>query len=287
MKREQMKESVLRYLFMAVGCFFYAMSLDLFLIPNSIVGGGVTGAATLLNILFGFGVGLLTMALNLPILLAGLKTEGLAFIIRCLVTNTLLSVMIDVFSFLPAITENPILASVYGGVCQGVAIGIFYRTRMSSGGTELLGRILLSRFPGLSIGTMIAILDGIVVVTGAVVLKTPENVLYALIVIFISARLSDTIVTGLNRAKMCYIITDHPEEVSRVLLAHSPRGVTNVSGTGMYTHTPRGVLMTVVKRHQLVELKRLVQSADALAFVIVSETTEVLGKGFQEMGPQK
>ena len=287
MQWQQVKRAVPRYLYMAVGCLFYAMSLDLFLIPNSIVGGGVTGTATLLNLLFGFGVGFLTMVLNLPILLAGLKTEGAAFIARCLVTNTLLSVMIDAFSFLPAMTRSPVLAAVYGGVCQGIAIGIFYRTRMSSGGTELLGRLLLARFPGLSIGTMIAVLDGIVVVTGAVVLKTPENVLYALIVIFISARLSDTIVTGLNRAKMCYIITDHPEEVSRVLLSHSPRGVTNISATGMYTHAPRGILMTVVKRHQLVELKRLVQLADAQAFVIVSETTEVLGKGFQEMGSKK
>lgn len=269
-----------RYFFMVIACFCYAMSLDLFLVPNSIVAGGITGAATLGNILSGIGVGVITIVLNIPILFLGLKTQGIYFIIRCFITTTLLGIFVDFFSLLPAMTSNHILAALYGGILQGIGIGLFYKYSVSSGGTELLGRILRIAFPAVSIGTMIAILDSIIVVAGAIVLKTPENVLHALIVIFVSAKVSDTIVTGLSKAKLCYIITDYPDKISKVLLASSPRGVTDIQAVGMYTKTSHHILMTCVKPYQLIQVKKLIQEQDENAFVIVGETTEVLGKGF-------
>ena len=281
--KEKWKQEILRYLAMLVGCFFYALCLDLFLVPNHIVGGGVTGIATLGNILFQWNVGIVSILLNIPILLLGLKTQGLPFIIRCFITNTMLGIFTDLLAFLPSITYNPLLAAMYGGLAQGIAMGLFVRFSMSSGGTELLGRVIHHGLPQIGIPAWIAILDGMIVLTGAIVMKNPENVLYALILIFISTKVSDMVLTGLNRAKLCYIITEHPEEVSRCLLANSPRGVTNLTGKGMYSGTPRGVLLTCVKSHQLTEMKRLVRSVDEAAFVIVSETTEVRGKGFESM----
>ncbi|MBC8570771.1 YitT family protein [Zongyangia hominis] len=283
MTKEKWKQEILRYLFMLIGCFFYALCLDLFLVPNHIVGGGVTGLATLGNILFHWNVGTVAILLNIPILLLGLKTQGWVFIVRCFITNMVLGIFTDLFAFLPSITQNPLLAAMYGGLAQGVAIGLFVRFAVSSGGTELLGRVIHHGLPHIGIPTWIAILDGIIVLTGAVVMKNPENVLYALILIFIATKVSDTVITGLNRAKLCYIITERPDEVSRTLLENSPRGVTNLSGKGMYSGTPKGVLLTCVKSHQLVELRRLVRSVDEEAFVIVSETTEVRGKGFESM----
>ena len=279
-KKKQRKKALLRYLGAVVACFCYAMSLNLFIVPNGIVGGGMSGLATLINILTGVGVGLLTMLFNLPVLLMGLKSKGLAFILRCFVTNALLSVMVDAFSFLPSLTDNPLLASIYGGLLQGISIGMFFRCSVSSGGTELLARILQPHFPGLSLGSMLGILDGIIVLTGSFVLRNPQNVLHALIVIFISSQVSDKIITGLNRAKMCYIITEKADEVGEALIKNSPRGVTNLSGVGMFSKAKKNVLMTVVKRHQLMQLKKLVSGVDPCAFVIVSDTTEVLGNGF-------
>lgn len=281
MGNSKLKREVIRYFFMVVACACYAVGLDMFLIPHNIIGGGIAGAATLINILSGISVGVLSIALNTPILLMGLKTQGAKFILRCFITTTILGIFTDAFAFLPSITDNPLLAAMYGGVAQGIGIGIFVKYSVSSGGTELLGRIIHHKVSAIGIPTLIAILDGMVVIAGAIVLRNPENVLYALILIFISTRISDTIITGLNRAKLCYIITDHPDEVSKRLLHNSPRGVTNIAGTGMYTHAPRGVLLTCVKSHQLEQTKRLVSEVDKDAFVIVSETTEVRGKGFE------
>lgn len=280
MNRERLYKEGTRYFFMLLGSLCYGLSLNWFLVPNNIVGGGVVGLSTLISIKTGLGTGTLSIMLNMPILLLGLKTQGWRFIVRCFITNLCIGVATDALAFLPPLTDNLILASAYGGLLQGIAIGFFIRYLVCSGGTELLARVLQRKIRGVGIPGILAALDGVIVLVGAIALKNPENVLHALILIFISAKVSDTIVTGLSRAKLCYIITDHPAEVAELLLQNSPRGVTNISGTGMYTKTPHGVLMTCVKSRQLAQLKELVKAADESAFVIVSETTEVRGKGF-------
>ena len=163
---------------------------------------------------------------------------------------------------------------------QGVAIGLFIKFEMSSGGTELLGRITFHLIPVFSIATHVAFFDGLVVVLGAIVLKNPENVLYALILIFVSAKVSDIIVLGLNKAKLCYVISDKAEEIGDYLIHHSPRGITFLRGEGMYSKTEKGVLLTCVKNYQIQSLKSTVKSIDEHAFIIVGEATEVYGKGF-------
>ena len=282
LKEIDWKTEIERYFFMLVACVLYALAMNLFVVPNKIVSGGITGAATLVNILTGISIGIVTVALNLPILLMGLKTQGLGFIIRCFITNAALGDMIDLLSFLPAMTTNPLIAAIYGGVLQGLAIGLFYRYSMSSGGTELLGRVICKYVQGISPAKMISLLDAVIVVTGAFALKNPENVLMALIMIFLNAKVSDMIITGTDYAKMCYIITDKPEEVSQALMSNS-RGITNLSGIGMYTKTERHVLMTVIKKSQFIGFKKTVRTVDPKAFVIVSEAAEVLGNGFKSI----
>jgi uncharacterized membrane-anchored protein YitT (DUF2179 family) len=154
---------------------------------------------------------------------------------------------------------------------------------MSSGGTELLGRITHNVLPFGSIATHVAIFDGLVVVLGAVLLANPENVLYALILIFVSAKLSDMVVYGFTKSKMCYIITEKAEEIAEFLISHSPRGVTMVQGEGMYSKRDKGVLLTCVKNNQVVALKNSIKMLDEDAFVIVSDANEVYGKGFKNI----
>lgn len=284
-KKIIVKDSVKRYLFMIIGCISYALSLRIFLIPNRIVGGGVSGAASLIEILTQIPAGYFILAINVPILIAGFKLMGWRFIVRCLITTAALSgftnlLGLPVFDFLQDITHDPVLAALYGGILQGVGIGFFIRFEMSSGGTELLGRITHSVLPVFSIATHVAVFDGLVVIIGAVVLKNPENVLYALILIFVSAKVSDIIVLGLNKAKLCYVITEKPLEISEFLIHHSPRGITLLKGEGMYSKTEKDVLLTCVKNHQITQLKSVVKSIDEHAFVIVTEATEVYGKGF-------
>lgn len=272
------------YLFMIIGCAFYALSTAMFLSPMGIVAGGVSGLAVLVNIASkdAISIGLVILLVNVPILLMGLKMQGLKFIINCFLTVACLSGLTDLFSQLvKPITTNPLLASVYGGIAQGVGIGCFIRYKVSSGGTELLGRVIQRFIPFVTIATWVAILDAIVVLAGTFILENPENVLYALIIIFLSAKVSDMIVIGIDRAKLCYIITDKAEQISQTLIEQSPRGVTLIEGKGMYTHVNHGVLMTCIKTKQLPQLKEIVQSIDENAFVIIGEASEVRGKGFK------
>ena len=284
MKKEKVLKEIKRYFFMVVGCFCYALSLQTFLIPNKIVGGGVSGAASLIEILSGLPAGLFIVLLNIPILIFGFKLMGWKFIVRCFITTACLGLATEILSwFVPPITDNPILAAAYGGVLQGIGIGLFIKFETSSGGTELLGRITQHVLPVGSIATHVAVFDAIVVIVGAITLRNLENILYALILIFISVKVSDLIVLGLNKAKMCYIITTKAEEISDFLISHSPRGITLVQGQGMYTKAPKEVLLTCVKNSQVAHLKSWIKQLDEDAFVVVTDATEVYGKGFMHI----
>lgn len=272
------------YVFMLVGCIMYALSTRLFLAPNSIVAGGVSGLSVLINLINEkIPIGLISIAINVPILVAGIKFQGWKFIYRCLVTIVTLGVVTDIFEVLPALTPDGVLASLYGGVCQGIAIGLFVRFEFSSGGTELLGR-LISRFVKvLKIPVCVGILDAIIVIAGAIVTKNPANMLYALIVVFVSTKVSEIILVGLEKSKLCFIISEKGEEIAKTLLEKSPRGVTMINGEGMYTHSEKNVLLTCVKNAQLTQLKQIVKDVDENAFIIINDSVEVRGKGFQNL----
>ncbi len=278
------RESI-RFTAMLVGCALYAISVDCFLVCNGIVGGGVSGLASLIYLLTDHkvSIGLMTIVINIPILLLGLKQMGWKFMLRCLLTIGILSLFNELFISFPALTSNRILAAVYGGILGGVGIGIFIKFKVSSGGTELLGREIRNLLKVFSIPFWTAILDGIIIISGAIALRDPENIFYALIFIFVSAKASDIIIMGINRSKLCYIITDFGKDISEYLLKHSPRGITLLEGTGMYTGQKKDVLLTCVKPRQIDQLKAVVRQMDEHAFVIVGDANEVIGKGFQDM----
>ncbi len=275
-----------RYMFMVLGCFSYSLSLRSFLIPNDIVGGGVSGAASLIEMLTGLPAGLFIVLINLPILVLGFRLMGWRFILNCFITTATLggtTELLTIFGDNLVFCDDKILAGLYGGILQGIGIGLFIKYEMSSGGTELLGRITHNVLSFGSIATHVAVFDGMVVLLGAILLKNPENVLYALILIFVSAKLSDMVVYGFTKSKMCYIITEKAEEIADFLISHSPRGVTMVQGEGMYSKTDKGVLLTCVKNNQVVALKNSIKMLDENAFVIVSDANEVYGKGFKNI----
>ena len=287
MNKKILVKETKRYLFMMLGCLSYALSLQAFLIPNEIVGGGVSGAASLINILTGYPAGVFIIVINVPILVLGFKLMGWKFILRCFITTVTLGLATELWEIIlkntPILTEDKILASLYGGVLQGVGIGLFIKYETSSGGTELLGRLTHHVLPFFTIAIHVALFDGLVVVLGAICLRELENILYALILIFVSAKVSDMLVYGFSKAKLCYIITEKAEEISDFLISHSPRGVTKVDGEGMYTKTSKGILMTCVKNNQVVALKASIKDLDENAFVIVCDANEVYGKGFHHI----
>lgn len=283
-KRVVVKE-VVGYFYMLIGCAFYALSTVLFLAPNQIVAGGVTGLSVLINIINNkIPIGTISIIINIPILILGLKYFGWTFVFKCLLTVTVLGVTTDIFDlFLPLMSEDKLLASLYGGVCQGIGIGLFVRYKFSSGGTELFGRVI-SRWTRISnIPVFVGILDAIIVVLGAIITKSPDNMLYALIVVFVSTKVSEVILVGLEKAKLCIIISDKSEEIAKTLVKNSPRGVTMLDGIGMYTNQHHNVLLTCVKNRQLAQLKDIVRYIDSKAFIIINDSIEVRGKGFKDI----
>ncbi len=272
------------YLFMLLGCIAYGISTSLFLAPNSIVAGGVTGLSVLISLLNEkIPVGMVSIAINLPILIFGIKFQGWKFIMRCLLTVATLGIVTDLLAFFPCLTTDGVLSSLYGGICQGVGIGLFVRYQFSSGGTELLGRLISRFIKSLNIPVCVGILDGAIVVLGAIVTKNPANMLHALIVVFVSTKVSEIILVGLEKSKLCIIITDKGKEISETLLKNSPRGITMLDGQGMYTQTDHNVLLTCVKNPQLPQLKQIVKTIDPRAFMIVNESVEVRGQGFKSL----
>ena len=280
-----------RYAFMVLGCLSYALSLKAFLEPNEITAGGVSGAASLIHIVTNLPTGLFIALINIPILILGWKKMGWAFIVRCLITTACLSLATEFWALvLPKaevlqekLTDDGVLSSLYGGILQGIGIGLFIKYETSSGGTELLGRLTYGLIPVGSIASQAAILDGVVILTGAFVLGRLENVLFALILIFVSTKVTDLLVMGMGKSKLCYIITQKAEEISDFLIHHSPRGVTLINGEGMYTKTPKGVLLTCVKFNQVASLKLWIKQLDENAFVIFTDAKEVYGQGFEHI----
>ena len=163
---------------------------------------------------------------------------------------------------------------------QGIGIGLFIRFEFSSGGTELLGRVISKWVKFLNIPVCVGICDAVIVLTGAIVLRAADNILYALIVVFVSTKISEVVLMGLEKSKLCIIISNRGKEISQELIEKSPRGVTMLNGEGMYRHENRDVLLTCVKNRQLTQLRQIVHSIDESAFVIINDSVEVRGKGF-------
>lgn len=270
-----------RYLFMVLGAAAYAASLAFFLVPNRIITGGISGISILIYLFTGIKTGTISILLNFPILLLAYKKYGRTFIVRCFLTVFLIGQFTNLFSLLNFETDNMILAAFYAGILQGLGIGLFCKYMVSSGGTELLARLMQLLFSKFSIPQILFFIDGCVILIGSILLNNSENFLYALIVIFLSAKVSDFIITGITNDKLCFIITDKGEEISKLIFQNSKRGITLLNGTGMYLQEPKSILMTVVSKNQLPFLLATARKQDENVFIITSSTREVYGKGFQ------
>lgn len=278
---DKARKNITKYTAMVVACALTAVCINMFRVPHKIVTGGLTGLATLINLLVpSLPIGVMTFALNIPILIVALIKEGWRFVLDSVITVGVMSLFTDLTVFLPSPTDNVLLDSIYAGVLGGLSMGLYIKYRVSSGGTEMLGRVLQHRFPNISIQAVVAALDIIIVVAGAVALNNPENLLYVLIIIFLTTKISDIVIVGLNSSKLCYIITNHPDEVSELMLQHMKVGITKLEGIGMYTGASHSVLMTAVKRAQVSHIRSLLKYVDSHAFLIVSDASEVYGKNF-------
>jgi len=282
MKLSDRVRAVIDYFWIFVGSALIALALDWFLIPNKIAAGGVSGIATIIHYLFGLPVGAVMIALNVPLFLMGFKELGLKFGVRSLYGMLVLSLLVDFLApYLKALTKDPFLACLYGGVLSGIGLGIVFKFKGSTGGTDLAAAIL-RRFTKTNVGMALLFIDGLVVFASGIVFN-PEQALYALITIVVTSLLIDLVQEGMGYARAFFIISDKNDLISEKIITELDRGGTCLKGEGIYSRKEKNVLLAVVNRSEVSRLKEIVYQIDPKAFVIVTNVHEVLGEGFKPM----
>ena len=279
------REILMAYVQIVIGCAIGALAYPLFLTPHNIAPGGVTGIATILHYLFAMPIGIVSLALNVPLFIMGYRLLGRLFALRSLIATILFSLFID---WLPvqAFPTDTLLSAVFGGVLLGLGVGLILRGSATTGGSDLIAKMLHARFQHLSVGVILFMIDFCVVMAAAFLI-TPEAALHALITIFLAARIVDMVVQGFERHKACYIITTRTEEIKQKLFENLNRGITILSAKGGFSNADRPVLLCIVTAQELARLKLIVRMEDENAFVFITAASEVLGEGFDRLDTVK
>ncbi|MCQ2011614.1 YitT family protein [Sporolactobacillus sp. STSJ-5] len=273
------------YILVIIGSFIVGITFNVFMLPTHIASGGVAGISIVFHWTLGWAPSYVLWGLNVPIFVIGLLILGRSFgyvdyAMKTLLGTVALPFAVFVTAGMPAATDSPLLGALFGGVGTGIGLGIVFRGRGSTGGTALAGQII-QKFSGLSLGVCVSILDGLIVLTSAFFLSL-EAALYALISIYLTAKMIDVVQLGFNTEKMALIISDKEVEMRQAILDEIDRGVTRITSQGGYTGDDRPMLMTVVSQGELTHLKQLVRSIDPESFFIITNATEVFGKGFYQ-----
>ncbi|MBR3274762.1 MAG: YitT family protein [Clostridia bacterium] len=279
--RASLREELKNDLLVLLGLLAAAAAYRMYLIPNQVVNGGFTGVGQLLNHATGISVGLVNVALNVPLFLISLKSMGLGFGLRSLVAMVLLSVLIDHIPLPPA-TDDMLLASVYGGAISGIGFGLVLRGNATTGGTDMLASLLHRLVSVVKVSYAIFVFDGLVIIASAFVFEA-QAAMYGLISAFLCNVLIDLVLEGPNSAHTYFIISDRSAAIADKIMHEMDRGVTGLEAMGMYSHAHKQVLLCVVNRFESMRLRRIVFEVDPRAFVIANKAKEVLGEGFKSM----
>lgn len=277
------RDTVVDLLIYGASGLLVAVDIKCFTAPNQIAPGGVTGLSTVINFLSGAPIGFLNFLLNLPMFIWAFFEVGYKLVLRTVAASLIASLCIDQFgSRLPAYTGDPMLAALFGGLLEGVSLSLVLMREATTGGTDLIARLLQRRFRHLSTGKLMLGIDLVIVLISAVVFKRIESILYALIYIFISTHVIDTILYGadIGHGKVMWIMTAHSERVAQKIMDEMDRGVTGLQARGMYSGVKAEMLMCAISRTEVYHVKDLVYSVDPDAFLIVGDAGEISGKGF-------
>ena len=275
---------IMMYLKILLGAAIYALGFQFFCYPNAVVSGGVTGIAMIVNFLCGMPVGIMTIILNIPLFAYSWKKFGLGFILGSLTGMVSLSLFIDLFSMIDYVfTSDVFLGAIFGGVLKGLGLGIVYSANATTGGIDIVAKFLRRKYQYINFGTFVLILDVTVIAAFGLIFDTYESAMYSIISMFVSSQIIDLVLYGAVNSKVCYIITDASHEVKDAIVGRLHRGVTYLHGEGAWSHKEKDVILCVIKRSQIVVLKKLVRECDENAFMIVCDSREVFGKGFTKV----
>ncbi len=281
-KRKSVGTAAVDVLYFTAGGALYALSVNMFTAPNDILPGGFTGVGTLLNHLFSVPIGTTVFLLNVPLFLISFRKFGLPFILKTVCATFLMSALIDLCApFLPVYSGDKLLSSLFGGILSGAGLGIVFLRGATTGGTDIVSKLLRLRFPALSMGRMVLLLDLAVIAASFFVYRSLESVLYSLVVIYVSAQCIDLVQTGFSHDKLLFIVTEKGEPAVREIVETLDRGVSILDVRGGYTGTERKMLFCAVRASDVVRVTKTVRETDANAFIVISEISDILGEGFK------
>ena len=287
MSRKTKNENILNYIYIIIGATILAAGVNMFLAKIKLVTGGVSGLAIIIQYItekhYGRGVPLwlTNIVVNIPLFAIAIKLKGRQFVGKSMFAAAYLSFALFYTSFIPAPEVDFLLSSIFGGVLVGTGLGFVLRASASTGGTDLAANIIKVYFKNVPIAKIILVLDSTIIIIGAFVFGV-EKAMYALISIYIVAKVIDSILEGINFSKAVFIISDNSKEIAEILMRDLKRGVTGINGTGMYTKGEKQVLFVVVGKNEIVPLQKMVKEIDKSAFITIADVREVLGEGFTE-----
>jgi uncharacterized membrane-anchored protein YitT (DUF2179 family) len=276
-------EKLKNTLLILLGCAVMGLAYALFLIPHHFVPGGVSGIAIIANYFAGLPVGALIIVLNVPVFLLGLRTMGKKYVLNSLAGMVVSAVFIDLFDKvlkLPPATDNAVLAAIYGGVMLGVGLGIVFRGRASTGGSDIIGMVV-SKHTGISLGFGIMIADFVIISASGLAFGSLEAPLYGYLVLFLSTKVIDMILEGWSYSKLVIITSSRTQEIADFILRGLDRSGTALRSRSLYLNREGEIILTVIHRKQLADLRNFIKKTDPEAFVVINDTYDVLGKGFK------
>ena len=266
-----MREKIKDFILITVGCVIAGVGTALFLLPNKLSSGGFAGIGTILYYFAKIPMGLSIIVMNIPLFIISYFRSGKGFLLKSIYATILYSEMIDVLSQIETFTTDKFLDCIYGGILIGIGLGLVFKARASTGGTDLIVQIIKSYSNRIRTSNTLALMDGIIVFLNLIFFRQIEIGLYSAIAIFIIGKMIDLVFEGINFSKMLYIVSDKYEEISDI-----------INGKGMFTSKERMILMCVTKRRNVMTIKNLALQIDPNAFIIITDAREVYGLGFKE-----
>lgn len=283
METKAFKNYLIDSVFYISGCIIYSIAIPMFISPAHISPGGFTGVALIFNYLLKIPTGLTLLILNIPVLIIAFKKFGAHFIVRTAVVTFIVSVTLDVGEkIIPSFEGDIILSALFGGILIGLGLGLVLLRGATTGGVDIIGKIINSARPHISVGRVILMGDAIVLLLNALCYRDFSGALYSVITIYITSVVLDGVLYGADKGKLVYIITDSGKEISEKILDQVSRGVTKIQASGAYTNDKKEILMCAVRRQEVSLILSLVKNADENAFIIVCEAGEIMGRGFKE-----
>lgn len=274
------------YFMITLASAIYAVGFNWFYMPNSIAFGGITGVGQIINAILPWApIGTVVIILNIPLFILGWRLLGGHLLLSSLYAMAISSVFIDIVNSVWTFEAmDPMLACVFGGVLMGASLGMVFQQGATTGGTDLIARLLKLKITWLPMGKLLIATDMVVIVATAIAFGSVYSALYGVVALYIAGLVMDKVLYGMDSAKVAYIISDHFEEIANSIVNDLDRGVTILQGKGAYSGAEKKVLMCAFKQRQIVSIKRIVKDLDPSAFIIVCDAHEVLGDGFRQYG---